>query len=92
MEIGRDEVARILKALGLVERVAPSNAMTVISPTWRTDLEREIDLIEEVARVHGYEHIPEDRAVPLTSALRGIRERVEGQIRAALTGLGFDKP
>ncbi len=83
--------SRILKALGLEERGATSNALTVIPPTWRSDLEREIDLIEEVARVHGYEHIPEDRAVPLTSAPRGIRERVEGQIRGALTGLGFDE-
>ena len=39
-------------------------------PSWRSDLEREIDLIEEVARIHGYEHIPEDRAVPFTSAPR----------------------
>ena len=39
-------------------------------PSWRPDLEREIDLIEEVARIHGYHHIPEDRAVPVTSAPR----------------------
>ena len=51
--------------------------ITVRPPSWRSDLEREIDLIEEVARIHGYEHIPEDRAVPLTSAPRGHRERVE---------------
>ena len=81
--------SHILKALGLEERGATSNALTVIPPTWRSDLEREIDLIEEVAH-HGYEHIPEDRAVPLTSAPRGIRERVEDRSRA-LTGLGFDE-
>ena len=48
-------------------------------PSWRSDLEREIDLIEEVARIHGYEHIPEDRPVPLASAPRGARERVEAR-------------
>ena len=48
-------------------------------PSWRLDLEREIDLIEEVARIHGYHHIPEDRAVPVTSAPRGLRERVESE-------------
>jgi phenylalanyl-tRNA synthetase beta chain len=54
-------------------------------------LEREIDLIEEVARIHGYEHIPENRAVPLTSARRGMRERVETTVRDLLTGAGFDE-
>ncbi len=73
------------------ERGATASSITVVPPSWRSDLEREIDLIEEVARVHGYEHIPEDRAVPLTSAPRGVRERVEGQIRGALTGLGLDE-
>jgi phenylalanyl-tRNA synthetase beta chain len=62
-----------------------------VPPTWRSDLEREIDLIEEAARVHGYEQIPEDRAVPLTSAPRSVRERVENEVRSTLTGLGFDE-
>ena len=60
-------------------------------PSWRSDLEREIDLIEEVARVHGYEHIPEDRPVPLAGAPRAPRERVEDAARSLLTGLGFDE-
>jgi phenylalanyl-tRNA synthetase beta chain len=50
-----------------------------------------VDLIEEVARVHGYEHIPEDRPVPLARSAKGRRERVESEVRAALTGLGFDE-
>jgi phenylalanyl-tRNA synthetase beta chain len=66
-------------------------AITYVPPTWRSDLEREIDLIEEVARVHGYEHIPEDRAIPLTSAPRGGRERVETAVRDALAASGFDE-
>ena len=55
---------------GAARRVG-RRSLTFRPPSWRSDLEREIDLIEEVARVHGYEHIPEDRAVPLTSAPRG---------------------
>ena len=73
-------------------RSARTNAsLTFRPPSWRSDLEREIDLIEEVARIHGYEHIPEDRAVPLTSAPRGHRERVESAVRDFLTGAGFDE-
>jgi phenylalanyl-tRNA synthetase beta chain len=85
------EVSRILLALGLKSMGGPPESPKFQAPSWRSDLEREIDLIEEVARIHGYEHIPEDRAVPLAEATRTPRERVEDATRALLTGLGFDE-
>ncbi|WP_435015498.1 phenylalanine--tRNA ligase subunit beta [Tundrisphaera sp. TA3] len=85
------EVSRILLSLGLTHEGGPPEAPRFAPPTWRSDLEREIDLIEEVARIHGYENIPEDRPVPLASSPRLPRERVEGEIRSLLTGLGFDE-
>jgi phenylalanyl-tRNA synthetase beta chain len=89
--IDRSTAIRILKALGLESRGEDDSSLTVRPPSWRSDLEREIDLIEEVARIHGYEHIPEDRAVPLTIAPRGQRERVETAVREFLNGAGFDE-
>jgi phenylalanyl-tRNA synthetase beta chain len=89
--IDREEVRQILEALGLTHQNGPPEAPSFIPPSWRSDLEREIDLIEEVARVHGYEKIPEDRPVPLTSAPRSTRERVESETRSTLIGLGFDE-
>jgi phenylalanyl-tRNA synthetase beta chain len=91
IEIDRATSSRILKALGLEPVAEDASSLTFRPPSWRSDLEREIDLIEEVARIHGYEHIPEDRAVPLTSTPRGHRERVEDAIRDALIGFGFDE-
>jgi phenylalanyl-tRNA synthetase beta chain len=85
------EVSRILRALGLKSMGGPPEAPKFQAPSWRSDLDREIDLIEEVARIHGYEHIPEDRAVPLAGAPRGPRERVEDATRSLLAGLGFDE-
>ena len=85
--IERGRVVAILKALGLEE----VGDLAFRPPSWRSDLTREIDLIEEVARVHGYEHIPADRPVPLAKSARGPRERVESAIREALTGLGLDE-
>ncbi len=89
--IDRATAARILRALGLEPLAEDAASVSFRPPSWRSDLEREIDLIEEVARIHGYEHIPEDRAVPLASTSRGRRERVEGAIRDALAGAGFDE-
>jgi len=87
IEVDRERVVAILQALGL-ERLGD---LTFRPPSWRSDLGREIDLIEEVARIHGYEQIPIDRPVPLAKSARGPRERVEAAAREALTGLGFDE-
>jgi phenylalanyl-tRNA synthetase beta chain len=89
--IDRSEVARILQALGLRIQAESATSLTVDPPSWRADLEREIDLVEEVARIHGYEHIPENRPVPLTRSKRGVRERVETEVRNTLTACGFDE-
>ena len=91
IEIDSGTAVRILEALGLNLESENSRAVTVRAPSWRADLEREIDLIEEVARIHGYEEIPEDRPVPLTRSTRGRQERVEAEVRGVLKGLGFDE-
>lgn len=89
IHVDADRAVAILQALGLevLERTAES--VTVRPPSWRRDLEREIDLIEEVARIHGYDKIPENRPTPMALAPRAPRERVEEAIRSALVGLGF---
>ena len=84
-------MVRILKTLGLEEQPENGLAVSFRPPSWWSDLEREIDLIEEVARIHGYEHIPEDRPVPVSSSPRGARERVESAVRQVLSGAGFDE-
>lgn len=54
----RDEIAGTLERLGCRVRFAPDGAAEVLTPTGRPDLTREIDLIEEVARVVGYAELP----------------------------------
>ena len=57
IEVAASEVARIFTALGMgVEEVA--DGWRITPPSSRFDIEREEDLIEEVARIHGYERIP----------------------------------
>lgn len=58
VEIGRAEVATRLKALGMAVAPATRGTFTVVPPSYRGDVSREVDLIEEIARVGGYEHIP----------------------------------
>jgi phenylalanyl-tRNA synthetase beta chain len=63
----------------------------VLPPSWRRDLSREIDLIEEVARIHGYDQIPEDVGVPMVPSARSREDRVLAKIRQVLLAAGFDE-
>jgi len=58
-------------------------------PGWRRDLSREIDLIEEVARIWGYDRIPEDNRVPLTLSQPTHRDLVSNTLRELLCAAGF---
>ncbi|MCB0824658.1 MAG: phenylalanine--tRNA ligase subunit beta [Armatimonadetes bacterium] len=59
MEISMREAQAYLTRLGFEILSSDDNALTVAAPTWRIDVIREEDVIEEIGRVHGYEKIPE---------------------------------
>ncbi len=90
VEIPSTEIARILSRLGFkVEGAGPEFMVTV--PTWRLDVEREIDLIEEVARIYSYLKIPST----LPSFAGGVVELPQAAHRAAmrsrLLALGYNE-
>ncbi|MBN2580372.1 MAG: phenylalanine--tRNA ligase subunit beta [Pirellulales bacterium] len=102
IEVPADEVRRILLALGNIEAneaadphpsslIPHPSSLTVIPPSWRRDLTREIDLVEEVGRIHGYEEIPEDVAVPMAPSAKRREDRVLEVIRGVLTAAGLDE-
>ena len=65
--------------------------ITVIPPSWRRDLSREIDLVQEVARIDGYENIPEDVGVPMAASARTREDRAVEKVRFALTAAGVNE-
>jgi phenylalanyl-tRNA synthetase beta chain len=58
-QIPREKMEDLLQGLQLKVELENSQSLRVTVPTFRFDLGREIDLIEEIARLHGYGHIPE---------------------------------
>jgi phenylalanyl-tRNA synthetase beta chain len=91
IDVDAAEVRRILTALGNRELRADGCDVEVVPPSWRRDLSREIDLIEEVARIHGYDAIPEDVNVPMAASHRTERDRVLERIREVLVSAGVDE-
>lgn len=83
------EVIRCLKRLGLVPRQINADTIAVPLPTFRNDLVDEIDLIEEVARVYGYNRIEikTESSVDFSSQVHGVSW--EDEVRSYLIGQGF---
>lgn len=84
-------VEAILERLGMtVER--EDGAWTVIAPSRRTDIEREEDLIEEVARIHGYDRIPErSPSGPVTVGSAAGHDVPISHLRESLCSAGYQE-
>jgi phenylalanyl-tRNA synthetase beta chain len=91
IRIDAQQVRQILTALGNKERSFSAERIEVTPPTWRRDLTREIDLIEEIGRIHGYEAVPEDVKVPMATSARTDHDRVLAKVRHVMTAAGFDE-
>lgn len=89
--VARDEVSRIFNSLGLEYTVA-GDVFSVTPPSYRFDLRIEEDLIEEVARVYGFERIPD--VPPVAEAkMRAQPEALRGphRLRASMAALGYQE-
>lgn len=56
---GHEQVSEILDRLGMDIQSSDEASWTLVGPSWRFDIEIEADLVEEIARVYGYEQLPE---------------------------------
>ncbi|MCD4699009.1 MAG: phenylalanine--tRNA ligase subunit beta, partial [Phycisphaerae bacterium] len=90
VEIDDAAQAEILNRLGLSAELKGGMIVCRI-PAWRADLRREIDLIEEVARLHGYDRIPVHHEVTHPVAGAGGSECFRRGVRGILTAAGFDE-
>jgi len=63
--------------------------LTYSIPTFRHDIEREIDLIEEIARIYGYDNIPEVSKIGVSVEHRVDNSRFNDKVRETLSSLGF---
>lgn len=91
LRVDAEEIARILSALGCGSSDSTNEGIAVIPPSWRHDLTREADLIEEVARIHGYDKIPDDSPIPVAPSAKRPFDTALGRIRQLLTASGISE-
>ncbi len=91
MPLTQARCAQALGALGLPVTQG-EGTLTVVPPSYRFDLQIEEDLIEEVVRMVGYQHLPETPPVaPITARVRSEAERSPFAVRRALAALGYQE-
>ncbi|MDR2426943.1 MAG: phenylalanine--tRNA ligase subunit beta [Endomicrobium sp.] len=91
-QIEEDDIVEILRFLGIVLQPRGEIILCEI-PSWRNDIKEEVDLIEEIARINGYENIPksaknEDYVFTNSDS---FMPRLAENFRKNLYGLGFSE-
>ena len=91
--IDKEIIASILNSLDVTIEAATDDGLNVISPHYRSDVNREIDLIEEILRVYGYNNI--DSSLTLTRSSKDFTlnndKIIDNIIYRNLVGVGFNE-
>lgn len=91
IDVPRGESLRILKALGIEILRQGDDDVEVRPPACRRDLTRDVDLVEEIARVYGYDKVPYLKHVPTAAPVTTRREEVRRLIEATLMTAGYQE-
>lgn len=90
VDIARDEILEILRRLGMEISEQSDGSFSATVPTFRVDIHREVDLIEEIARLIGYDRIPATLPkVAMMSKGEDYKTRIKDRAREVFTSAGF---
>ncbi|HEY1024361.1 MAG TPA: phenylalanine--tRNA ligase subunit beta, partial [Sphingobacteriaceae bacterium] len=89
--IPEDEIKFILEGLNIEIERETEAGLTLKVPTYKVDVTREVDVIEEILRIYGYNNIaiPTQIRASLSYAAKPDKEAVQNQIADILTANGF---
>lgn len=94
MDLTQDRIAEILSALGFDIAGRGNDRWTVTPPSWRRDVEGPADLVEEVARIQGFDALPDTPLPDQGAPSRGVLSPRQGQVRIArraLAAMGYSE-
>ena len=87
-----DKITKILKSIEFNVTSIDENNLLVVPPSYRVDVQRPEDLMEEVARLIGYDNIPTTAPIGAVDALKPLSVLENSQkIKQILIGLGYNE-
>jgi len=88
--IRADDMAEMLQRIGFIVHAASEESITFKVPSYRVDVSGEIDLVEEIARLYGYDNIQPSRQLTTTyPESRKFPEFFHDFLRSIMVGLNF---
>lgn len=91
IDVEANQIVEIFNALGFGVEEGEEGSLQVTPATWRNDLYREIDLVEEVIRIHGLHHIPVETEMRVMTPATNRSEVVGRTLKNRLVGLGYSE-
>ncbi|OHB56001.1 MAG: phenylalanine--tRNA ligase subunit beta [Planctomycetes bacterium RBG_13_44_8b] len=88
IEVNPEKVLQILSSLNF-KPIQKGDLVICLVPSWRSDIYREVDLIEEVIRVYGYDKIPSQNKIEIETVPVDHRQKLSESVGMYLNGCGF---
>ncbi|MEQ1705231.1 MAG: phenylalanine--tRNA ligase subunit beta, partial [Rickettsiales bacterium] len=92
VDVPTEKSLKILASLGFTTLQTPNSTLVVKPPSWRADILGEADLVEEILRIYGYEHIPSTplpKSNTITPAILSIAQKRVHLAKRLLAGRGM---
>jgi phenylalanyl-tRNA synthetase beta chain len=90
-EVNKNDVKRILQKLGINILKDLGDSLEVVVPNFRPDIEREVDLIEEIARIAGYDSIPTISKITITLDKKVDESEFTDKVRSSAIAIGLNE-
>ena len=92
IEISQSEIVALLEGLACAVSVKSNDIVDVTPPSYRFDISIDVDLIEEIARMRGYDHFP-TQSLPIESVSAGANQKSEFiySLQQDLKALGYNE-
>ncbi len=92
-QITHGEIKAIIEALDIKIVSETADSLSLEVPPYRVDVTREVDIVEEILRIYGYNniHIPTQIRASLNNSQKAEKDTVQNQISDLLTGNGFNE-
>ncbi len=92
IELSSGDMSNLFKSLEFAVDESDDSRLLVSIPSWRIDIEREIDLVEEICRLNGFDKVPATMPVAeVISDRPGPHQRLERKVRNHLVAEGMNE-